>query len=328
MAPHLPFTRLNALDKQPLHSGTTTPVNGTINHIPDQPNVALDDGDILRFLEKELNTKVLDQMYDWLWLCAAMDSKRIDPLHAQLVKGRVIISSEDMALHLVWHEDKMFIKPIPPALLNYDFWINYLRGEKTQFDREIALGFLRSYGLLIRHRTDLNIALDKGLVPKHVDWLQWELFIESFRNLEDREVAKRYHFGSLRLTRLNVLIRILRPRKGSDAGNNRHYQPMYWYTTSYMRQFSAPLLFIFASVSLMLSAMQVVLTLPIEPANRSWVRNLQYMSNAFWGFCVFVLVVLAFSWLLLLGCPILYAIAQQIFGYEQRKRFRAKNRIN
>ena len=40
---------------------------------------------------------------------------------------------------------------------------------------------------------------------------------------------------------------------------------MHWYTVTYLKQFGGPGLFIFASVSLLLSATEVILSLPREP---------------------------------------------------------------
>ncbi|KIW99018.1 uncharacterized protein Z519_00681 [Cladophialophora bantiana CBS 173.52] len=319
-----PFPGSDALDNHPLRTGPTTSSSTALEHVPDQPNVALTQNDVARFLEDELNTAILDRMYPWLWLCTAMDSARIDALHKQIVKRRTIIASEDAALHLVWYRSDMFVKPIPPALFNYEFWKEYLNGQPQQFDRRVVLGFLRSYGYLIRHRTDLRLAIKEGLVPENIDWLQWERFIAPFRLLEDDEVGLRYHAGQLRLSRLNILIRILRPREDGDVGTNRHYHQTQWYTASYMRQFAGPLLFIFASVSLLLSAMQVVLTLPSDPPWHTWVVHSASIADAFWGFSVTVLVALAFSWLLLIGGPIVYLIAQQVFGYRQKCKFQRR----
>ncbi|OAP61903.1 hypothetical protein AYL99_04106 [Fonsecaea erecta] len=286
-----PFPVSDAIDHNMLHTSLyTTPSSGAaLEYVPDQPNIPLAQKDVAKFLQDELATEILDRMYPWLWLCTVMDSAHIDPLHKHVVKRRNIIASEDPALHLVWYKSDVFVKPIPPALFNHGFWAQFLNGQPEQFDRQVVLGFLRSYGYMIRHRSDLKLATQKGLVPESVDWLQWERFIAHFRPLEDDEVGCRYHMGQLRLSRLNCLILILRPRRKEEAGSNRHYHPTEWDTASYMRQFATPLLFIFASVSLLLSAMQVVLTLPSEPAWHTWVVNSASIADAFWGFCVTVL---------------------------------------
>lgn len=316
-----PFTRDLAIDVQAIQSTTADGTSGLLDHVPDQPNVQLQADAVGNFLQKELGTPVLDRMYDWLWLCAAKDSQRIDPLHQQVLKGRAIIPTEDPALHLIWFRDNICIKPIPLALLNHDFWMLYLNGSGDEFDRRIVLGFLRSYRHLVRHPSDFRIAIDRGLIPPTTTWLQWTRFIEEFGSLCDTQVANRYHFGQVRLSRLNVLIRFLRPRQPGEIGNNRHYYTTHWYTADYLEQFVGPGLFVFASVSLLLSAMQVILSLPTEIDTRTWVKETTSLSFAFWGFCVTVLVLLALSWLLLLAGPVFYITAQQVFGYYQKKDF-------
>lgn len=313
------FENADAINKQQLEFTNSASQIRTIGHVPDQPAVPLQEAQVQEFLKRELETTDLDKMYGWLWLCAAKCGDRIDPLHRQVVKGRSVLVTEDPALHMVWFKNTVCIKPIPAALLNYDFWKQYLCTSRQQFDPRVALGFLRSYGYLIRHRSDLKIALDKELVPEGVKWEQWERFVQAFRSLDDCDVANRYHFGQFRLSRLNILIRFIRPR--GSKGNNRHYFTMHWYTSVYLKQFVNPALFVFASVSLLLSAMQVILTLPSEIETRTWVRNSASMSFAFWGFCIFVLIGLGLSWLLLLVNPILYILAQQMFGYKQKRRF-------
>ncbi|KAL1602377.1 hypothetical protein SLS60_005793 [Paraconiothyrium brasiliense] len=327
MAPNPPFLKHHALDQQtlaPFQGPSQTP---TIHHVPDQPSVPLNNQEVQDFLTAELQTTILDRMYNWLWLCATKESHRIDALHQHLFKGRSILPTEDPALHLIWFKDKVCIKPIPLCLLNHSFWLHFLPPSPEApsalppSSTRLALGFLRSYAYLIRHRSDLAIAVENGLLPKHVDWLQWAHFIAPFRNVQDLDVAPRYHFGQLRLTRLNLLIRVLRPRSRDDAGTNRHYYTMHWYTSAYLRQFVSAGVFVFASLSLIMSAMQVILSLPSDMAGRTWTREKDALSFAFWGFCVTVLVLLAFSWMLLLAGPVVYFGAQQVFGYKMKERF-------
>ncbi|KAJ4348819.1 uncharacterized protein N0V89_010197 [Didymosphaeria variabile] len=333
MAPNPPFLKQHALDQQVLALSGGPNQAATIHHVPDQPSVPLNKQEVRLFLDAELKTAILDKMYNWLWVCATKESHRIDALHQQVFKGRSIVPTEDPALHLVWFKDKVCIKPMPLCLLNHDFWLHFLPDaqdpkDAPHFDTRVALGFLRSYAHLIRHRSDLALAVEKGLLPKHVEWLQWEHFISPFRNVQDCDVAPRYHFGQFRLTRLNLLIRVLRPRSHDDAGTNRHYYTMHWHTAAYLRQFVEAGVFVFASVSLIMSAMQVILSLPSEVQTRTWVRQSAALSFAFWGFCITVLILLAVSWMLLLAGPVLYFAAQQVFGYAKKEKFdRDMNRV-
>lgn len=316
-----PFTRDLAIDMQAIRSAMAARPSGSLNHVPDQPSVGLQADAVRNFLQKELETPALDRIYKWLWFCAAKESQHIDPLHRQVFKGRAIILMEDPALHLIWFRENICIKPIPLALLNHDFWALYLNGRKDQFDRRVVLGFLRSYRYLVQHPSDFKIATDRGLIPLTTTWLQWMRFIDNFGSLSDADVANRYHFGQIRLSRLNILNFFLRPRRSNETGNNRHYYTTHWHTSAYLRQSVGPGLYIFASVSLLLSAMQVILSLPTEIQTRTRVKETASLSLAFWGFCGMVLVLLAFLWLLLIGGTCFYMAAQQVFGYSRKRDF-------
>lgn len=162
------------------------------------------DAEVHSFLSEELNTPVLDELYERLWLVASMSGASIDPLHRQIVKGRNIVPSEDPKLHLVWHDDKIYLKPIPVCLLNHDFWTTFLPSstEKSspivnrppvsrkalgEFDRTAAVGFLRSYAFLIQHYLDFILARDHHLIPRDIDWIKWSTFIVHHRTRAQME---------------------------------------------------------------------------------------------------------------------------------------------
>lgn len=161
-----------------------------------------------------------------------------------IIKGRKIVISENPKLHLVWYHSVIYLKPIPPYLLNHRFWtiflcdsaynssnnildtqtqsIKYQTGTEKEewdgFDPKVALGYLRSYSLLIKHRSDLVIAIENNTIPENVDWLRWCRFIARFRDLRDDQVAMRYHFGQFRLTSLNMAVRLSRPKCSRSIG--------------------------------------------------------------------------------------------------------------
>ena len=132
-----PFQNHDALDSMLLapttqnRSSTLDPAQGTSSHqthpvdyIPGEPTVPLTESEA--FLQRELTTPVLDELFDNLWLVARRSSRNVDSLHRQAMKGRDIMPTEDPKLHLVWREKTIFIKPIPLCLLNHDFWTSYL----------------------------------------------------------------------------------------------------------------------------------------------------------------------------------------------------------
>lgn len=99
-----------------------------------------------------------------LWIMTTFSSANINSLHRQRVKGREIVVTEDLLLHLVWNHNRVYIKPIPRCLLSYEFRRMYLDkssdrlGDSRERLQRIALGFLRTYRYLIQHESDLRIA--------------------------------------------------------------------------------------------------------------------------------------------------------------------------
>ncbi len=51
------------------------------------------------------------------------------PLHYQKAVGRNVVVHERADLHLVWDEQRIFLKPIPRYLLDRDFWRHILSCE-------------------------------------------------------------------------------------------------------------------------------------------------------------------------------------------------------
>lgn len=51
----------------------------------------------------DLESKLADEIYPFLWLVARKSGAHIDPLHLQLIKDRDIVITEDPKLHLVWY---------------------------------------------------------------------------------------------------------------------------------------------------------------------------------------------------------------------------------
>ncbi|PVH69820.1 hypothetical protein DL98DRAFT_162982 [Cadophora sp. DSE1049] len=106
---------------------------------------------------RDLEGKITDDIYPYLWLVARKEAAHIDSLHEQLLKKRVIASAEDPKLHLVWYYETVYIKPLPDYLLNHAIWTCHIPKPPAQpvqtrprYDKYRAtLGFLRSYSFLI-----------------------------------------------------------------------------------------------------------------------------------------------------------------------------------
>jgi hypothetical protein len=261
------------------------------NQIRDQAGTRFTKDEVEAYFRTELETPLLDEMYDGLWLVAKKSGSHVDSLHEHAIKRRTIKLAEDPKLHLIWYHGIIYIKPIPLSLLNHQFWRDFLASPTSQGGPNAsppaslcrqALGFLRSYSYLVRHESDFVMAQEARLIPKDIDYSSFRRFIAPFRALLDSEVSPRYEYGQLRLTRLNWAVRILRPR----ATKHRfpwYYQRRLWQTSQFLEQFGAPFLFIFAALSLVLSSMQVVFA---ARDNNTWAA----FSDASWGFSVAVII--------------------------------------
>ncbi|KAN0108807.1 hypothetical protein V8E51_008549 [Hyaloscypha variabilis] len=291
--------------------------------IPNEPCVETTAESVTQLLSRELSCETLDELYPALHLITTLSSANVHPLHDQLAKGRCIKITEEPRLHLIWYYHTIFVKPLPHCLLNHGFWEQYLRPstlDKTPQERTLynpsllsdncraALGFIRTYAHLIRHESDFRIAKDEHLIPEHVTYTEFQLFIEPFRYVSDDAVSLRYHYGQIRLTRLNWAVRIFRP-----ASMRRvfpwWYQNLYVQTGQYLQGFAAPLLFLFAGLSLILSSMQVVLAaLPQDV----W----EAFAKASRGFSVTVIILIVGLSLFALLAVIYWFMHQLKFGIE------------
>lgn len=223
-------------------------------------------------------------------------SSHISPLHHQAARGRKdIIVVENPHLHLVWVYDRIFIKPVPRYLLSHAFWRYLLRHPDLH---QAAAGFVRSYSYLIKYESDFRLAQSDALclIPaddgegKPITYERFALFIASFARLSDADVSARYEFGELRLTRLNILTRLLLKNLTS------HHIDAQW--SSYLSHFITPLLSVFFIITLPLSAMQVALTVQsLENLSGSWNT---FAQMARW-FSISTLIVVAMAVVFLAG---------------------------
>ena len=240
------------------HASTVPPL---LDKLPGHPIIPFSSFPaVIGVLRSDLPTVDLDTMSPHLWMMSTKSSSNINAFHAQLVKGRSIIPSEDPRLHLVWLDDRIFVKPLPKYLMSCAFWNKHLCSPvpiiATPDSREIvgaALGLLRTYSHLIRHEVDLRIAQrdDLQLLPNSITWEAWCGFSDNIAYIADKDVTPRYHFGELRLSRLNFYCKFLLGRFW--------YERVHTQYGSYFAQYYAPALFVFGFASVALSALQVEL---------------------------------------------------------------------
>ncbi|KGQ10055.1 hypothetical protein BBAD15_g4592 [Beauveria bassiana D1-5] len=181
------------------------------------------------FLKQEFCLKRLHDIHSKLWRVGYRRAPR--SLTAQLLQGRRIVLAESLDMHLVWDSGKIYIKPLPRYLLEPAIWTKYLPKKQqgqtswvvaasapvanskpseaadTGEIRKAALGLLYSYACLIADRTDFELALEEGLLPKFLDqpsWPRWRaLATEILSSQITSEMHPRFKHGELRLGRLN-----------------------------------------------------------------------------------------------------------------------------
>lgn len=235
----------------------------TVPSLPGFPMTPLSDAfAVNQRLKADLSTERLRRIYRILFFASRPEN--ISPMHHQAIKGREVCITERPDLHLLWYYDRIFIKPVPKYLLSSAFWDTFLVGRKApkpeswggangdDEDRlpcTEALGFLRSYSRLIQHESDFELAKKFNLFPRGVTitWETWCRFIATFASLRDREVSPRFHYGEIRLARLNFWMTLYRGETYCET----HYS-----YASYFARFGALYIFVFGAVTVLLTGLQ------------------------------------------------------------------------
>ena len=256
------------------------PVNLDFNHQSQKT------GDIDVFLGHDLKVERLNQFHKWLPIAGLPKPAR--PLHYQVMMGRQIIITEQVDLHLIWGDSGIFIKPLPRYLLDSRFWKAKICSDKELY--RCAFGLLQSYLWLIQYESDFKLATDESkgptILPSTLKWDQWRSFAEIFPlqdpSTDDTWINKRYKFGELRVGRLNLMWRILNWYKAKDLihGYYHHYQH---YNDFFSKNF-AWLIVIFAYVTVVLTAMQLGISLDSLGSDKRFQR-------ASFGFAIFSIIV-------------------------------------
>ncbi len=214
---------------------------------------------MLDFLEGEFCSQDAEGLSPYLWVMSMQSPANVSPLHRQRVKQREVVVTEDPKLHLVWFHNRIFIKPLPEYLCDLDF-LNNLPPTETKDQqqrqeriRKAAKGYLRTWVFLVRHKSDFRIAQEPPLqlLPPDMTWEKFCHFAASLHEIHNHDVSERYHYGEIRLSRLNFYCKIFLRK--------RFYQRMYPQYGDYFGRFFPPLLFILGTLSVFLSALQVVM---------------------------------------------------------------------
>jgi hypothetical protein len=156
--------------------------------VPGYPFVSTDPPEIKEFLRVQLSTPALDELSPYLWLVATQKGSHILPLHEHVIRGREIVKTEKAHLHLLWHRNRVFIKPLPSYTIDGEFHKKYLNDAEL---RPAVRGFLRSWTYLLQYPSDLEIALENKLLPK----LDREEHHQIFSMLRDIQRLQGYGCG-------------------------------------------------------------------------------------------------------------------------------------
>ncbi|KAF6806713.1 hypothetical protein CPLU01_15876 [Colletotrichum plurivorum] len=239
--------------------------------------------DILDCVDEEVKLDRLADIHEWLWIVGRPMPPR--PLHQQRLLNREIMITEKMDMHLVWTTNRIFIKPLPRFLLSRRFWARFLCCHEVPVSnadscscggrRERALGFLFSYAALIAHESDFHVAKETRLIPEEVPWSAWRAAVRELLGASPiyPRIDPRFHYGELRLSRLNKIYLIWKtPLRGYMSRWNQYgsfFQDNFtWLASSTV------------FIAVVLTAMQVGLATEV-------LQNNEAFQSASYGFTVF-----------------------------------------
>ncbi|KAI9858473.1 MAG: hypothetical protein M1830_006334 [Pleopsidium flavum] len=272
--------------------------------------------DVGTFLSIELDVSRLNELHKHLWLAGLPTGARA--LHRQKLMDREIVLTEQADLHLVWYQNRIFIKPLPTFLLRQSMWRDHLCRSQDLYAN--ACGFLLSYAWLVCYRTDFRIAQELGLVPFSVEWESWTTFMADVLShvapSASEIVNERYHYGELRLSRLNWIYRFSTKRFNLRNFIRGYHQGPSWYSLFLKRNFGW-LVVAFAYIAIVLSAMQVGLATDRLGKSSSF-------QKASYGFAIFSMIMPVFGVLFILiaslAISLYYVHATLEYGNKLRER--------
>ncbi|KAF5523081.1 hypothetical protein CGCA056_v005721 [Colletotrichum aenigma] len=251
---------------------------------------------VLDFLDAETQLGRLDKIHDDLWLAGRPVPPR--PLYTQRILKRDIYITEDLDMHLVWGDGRIYLKPLPIFMLEPCFWTEALQCccktpqyqppqqsssegscvcERLGQCRKRARGLLFSYTGLVSNKSDHAIALANGLFPASLTWPKWQRMAAHTLSNPDlyNSIDRRFWYGELRLTRLNkIFFYKYTPGKQYKSQWNQY--------SSFFDDNLGFIVSTFAYVAIILTAMQVGLATELQ-------HNTSFESMSS-GFTIFVII--------------------------------------
>lgn len=238
--------------------------------------------DLWKYLRADLDVDSLNKVHKHLWFAGLPQCARA--LHHQLMLGRRIVITERADLHLLWRDDRLYLKPLPDYLLCHKIWEDALPEDRDL--PQNARGFLLSYLWLIRQKSDFVIARRENLVSSDLMWEQWTSFSSAIFNSIDpaglQGISPRYLYGELRLARVNWIYRLCHNTIDSETFI-RGYLYGYQGYSSFIAQNFAWVLTAIVYVTIVLTAMQVGLA-------TTELKDSTMFNRASYGFTFFSIV--------------------------------------
>ncbi|KAF2821054.1 hypothetical protein CC86DRAFT_373950 [Ophiobolus disseminans] len=263
-ASKVPFEKCNELcnDLQyvrEVEKPTYISAKGVKQILPDAPRISLSrPSEMVSYCLEDLDTPGLNKLGEKLWW--AGPTPDIVSLSQHMVLDRKIQVTEDPSVHVLWVETILFVKPLPAYLTSFAFWEYLMDRENSDIGLEernlliaTSLGFLKTYARLIQRRSDFNLARRHDLLGAfdNISFEAFIAFIASFDNIPDRAISSRWRYGLIQLDALNFHSVIHLRRWHLNRFESRY--------STYFSRFFPVILFIFALLSVMLSAMQVII---------------------------------------------------------------------
>lgn len=284
-----------------------------------QPLRTEDQNEVHRFLCVFLDLSRFNSIRKLLWLIAVPGAPR--SLYYQKLLRREIVIAEELDLHLVWAKSRVFIKPLPDFLLNYDFWEKHI-SRQPQLHRA-ASGLLYSYCGLIRFRHDLQMAQEYRLINTNVDYRAWTEFTRAVLSSLDpndmETMEKRFRYGELRLNRLDTIYRyspqefsVSSMLQGFPHALSESYVP---YMDQYNNAVSA-----FGVIVIILSAFNLSLSAHSKNPDPD-------LQQAAYGFAIFAITLCALLTGLFIVLPIIFSLMTVYGSLLTRKRLHKRQEV-
>ena len=164
---------------------------------------------LTRYFDSEVSVHRLDNIFTHLWLAGSKGDSDPPSLTEQTMRGRSLVLTPRADMHMVFHGQKSYIKPVPEFLLCHTIWTTYLCQDTELYGS--AFGLLYSYIPLIRNKSDFRIAKSNGILSEEITWQRWILIcteLERTCRTTEMPMHVRYTYAELRLARLNWIYRL------------------------------------------------------------------------------------------------------------------------